>query len=66
MNKSEKTNDGNDIDLETLFNFFKNLNDNTGMQDDEANFSNIDTSDDDEILNSSITESEILQCIKLL
>ena len=36
------------------------------MQDDEATFSNIDTSDDDEILNSSITESEILKCIKLL
>ena len=36
------------------------------MQDDEANFSNIDTSDDDEILNPSITESEILKCIKLL
>ena len=56
MNKSEQKNDGNDIDLETLFNFFKNLNDNTGMQDDEANFSNIDTSDDDEILNSSILQ----------
>ena len=66
MNKSEKKNDGNDIDLETLFNFFKNLNDNTGMQDDDANFSNIDTSDDDEILNSYITESEILKCLKLL
>ena len=36
------------------------------MQDDETNFSNIDTSDDDEILNSSITESEILKCLKLL
>ena len=36
------------------------------MQDDVANFQNIDTTDDDEILNSSITESEILKCLKLL
>ena len=66
MNSSERKNEGNDIDLETLFNFFKNLNENTGTQDDEENLINIDTSDDDEILNSSITEAEILKCLKLL
>ena len=50
-----------------LYSFFlKNLNENTGTQDDEENLINIDTSDDDEILNSSITEAEILKCLQLL
>ena len=66
INKNEGKDDNSDIDIDTLFRFFKNLNESPDMQDDVANFQNIDTTDDDEILNSSITESEILKCLKLL
>lgn len=50
--------------MDTLFNFYINLN-NTDMQNDETIFFNIDSSDYDEILNSSITETKNLKCIKL-
>ena len=46
--------------------FFKNLNEQTAEDEQEHTF-NIDISDDDdEILNSSITEGETLKCMKML
>lgn len=45
--------------------FLKNLNELTAEDEQEHTF-NIDISDDDEILNSSITQGEILKCIKML
>ena len=53
------------ISLETLHNFFKDLNE-SGHSDNDPDEINIDTSDNDEILNSSITEAEISKCIKSL
>ena len=61
----EKSKDSPNVNLDTLYEFFKNLNEQTAVDEQEYTF-NIDISDDDEILNSSITEGEILKCIKML
>ena len=42
------------------------MNVNKNTNDEEENEINIDTTDDDEILNSWITEAEILKCIRSL
>ena len=61
-----KKNDSN-IELDTLYTFFKDLNKQPDTNDNYCD-NNIDISIDDnnEILNSPITESEILKCIKAL
>ena len=45
--------------------FYKGLNENNEHDNDDHHI-NIDVTDDDEILNSSITEAEILKCLKSL
>ena len=45
--------------------FFKGLNENNEHDNDDHDI-NIDATDDDEMLNSSITEAEILKCLKSL
>ena len=60
-NKHEKQN----INIETLYDFFKGLNENNEHDNDDHDI-NIDVTDDDEILNSSITEAEILKYLKSL
>lgn len=65
INSLEKSKDNPNIDLDTLYEFFKNLNEQTAEDEQEYTF-NINISDDDEILNSSITEGEILKCINML
>ena len=63
-NSIEKSKDNQNIDIEKLYDFFKNLNEqNEHSVNEDLNF---DTNDDDDILNSFITEGEILKCIKSL
>ena len=66
INSIDQDNDEQNINLDTLYNLFKTLNENNDSadEDNEINLQFID--DHDEILNSSITESEILRCIKSL
>ena len=54
------------ISLETLFEYFKNLNTNGKETDDLQDDINVDITDGYEILNSFNTEGEILKCIKAL
>ena len=63
INSLEKKEEDQNINLETLYDFFKGLNENNDV-DENNNDINIDITDDDEILNSSITEAEILKCLK--
>ena len=49
-----------------MYTFFKDLNTSNEQRENDENFANIDISDDDEFLNSSITEAEIRKCIKTL
>ena len=65
INNLECHKNDQNINLESLYNFFKDLN-TFDDQSDDTNFSNIDISDDDELLNSTITEAEIRNCIKNL
>ena len=65
INSLSKKKDNDKIDIEILHEFFKNLNEQSHEADDDVHI-NIDKTDDDEILNSYITEGEILKCIKLL
>ena len=67
INNLDCKTDDTSIDIDTLFTFFfKNLNENNDNNDVQDNEINIDITDDDEILNSSITEGEILNCINSL
>ena len=65
INNLERDKGDQNISLESLYTFFKDLNTSNEQPDDEI-FANIDISDDDEFLNSSITEAEIRKCIKAL
>ena len=64
INNLEKNGDDQNINIETLHIFFKELN--TANDTPDEPFINIDISDDDEFLNSSITESEIRKCLNSL
>ena len=63
INSLNKNKDNDIIDIETLYEFFKNLNEQSPDVEDDLN---IDITDDEELLNSYITEGESLKCIKLL
>ena len=65
LNNIERKEDEPDISIDTLYEYFKNLNINNDGNDTQETI-NIDITDDDEILNSSITEGEIIKCIKSL
>ena len=65
MNSLNKTNDNENIDIKTLYDFFKNLNEQNENEDMPQDL-NIDLSNDNELLNSPITEEEICKCIKML
>ena len=65
INNLDRDKGDQNISLQSLYTFFKDLNTSNEQPDDE-NFANIDISDDDEFLNSSITEAEIRKCIKAL
>ena len=65
INNLERDKGDQNISLESLYTFFKDLNTSNEQPDDE-NFAKIDISDDDEFLNSPITEAEIRKCIKAL
>ena len=66
INSLDRNNENSSIDLDTLCNFFKDMNVNKSINDEEENEINMDITDDDEILNSWITEAEILKCIRSL
>ena len=51
--------------MESLYDFFKDLNEKNDYDNDNSEI-NIDVTDEDEILNSSITEFEILKCLNSL
>ena len=61
----KKTKDNENIDMETLYDFFKTLNEIHENEDTPQDL-NIDLTNDDELLNSPITEGEIRKCIKML
>ena len=65
INSLENKHEEQNINIETVYDFFKGLNENNEHDNDDHNI-NIDVTDDDEILNSSITEAEILKCLKSL
>ena len=65
INSVNKNKDSDKMDVGTLYEFFKNLNEQCNDGNDDVNI-NIDISDDDELLNSYITEGEIKKCIKSL
>ena len=65
MNSLDKSKDNENIDIETLYDFFKNLNEQNEREDMSPNV-NIDLNDEDALLNSPITENEILKCIRWL
>ena len=67
INNIDSKNTDSSIKTDALYTFFKDLN-NELNSDDDSSDPNIDISinDDDEILNSPITDSEIMKCIKLL
>ena len=65
LNNIKRKEDDPDISIDTLYEYFKNLNINNDGNDTQET-KNIDITDDDEILNSSITEGEIIKCIKSL
>ena len=62
INSIDQDNDEQNINLDTLYNFFKTLNENNDHVDDENEINLQFIDDHDEILKSSITESEILKC----
>lgn len=67
LNNVEKSKNEANINLETLYDYFKNINDQD--PNDDENFLgefNVDITDDEELLNSFITEGEIMKCIKSL
>ena len=67
LNSIDNKKADNNIELDTLYTFFKDLNKQPDINDDSCD-NNIDISidDNDEIFNSPITDSEILKCIKSL
>ncbi|MCG7875153.1 MAG: reverse transcriptase family protein [Candidatus Thiodiazotropha endolucinida] len=68
MNSIDNKQETSDIGLDTLFNFFKNLNANTTEDTDPTmeNFNVHIDEDTDDILNCYITENEIIKCIQCL
>ena len=52
INSLDRNNENSSIDLDTLYNFFKDVNENKNTSDAEENENNIDITDGDEILNS--------------
>ena len=65
INSVNKNKDSDKMGVGTLYEFFKNLNEQCNDGSDDVNI-NIDISDDDELLNSYITKGEIKKCIKSL
>ncbi|MES9884249.1 MAG: reverse transcriptase family protein [Sedimenticola sp.] len=61
LNKMEKNKKADKVTIDDLYNHFKNVNINAEHEDDFNIDFHID--DDDEILNSSITDDEIRKCI---
>ena len=61
----EKTKDNENIDIETLYDFFKMLNEQNENENMPQDL-NTDLTNDDELFNSPITEGEIRKCIKTL
>ena len=49
INSLDRNSDESNINLETLYNFFKDINENTTQNKSEGNEINIDISNDDEI-----------------
>ncbi|MCG8113215.1 MAG: reverse transcriptase domain-containing protein [Candidatus Thiodiazotropha taylori] len=66
LNSLERKKENKDIEIDVLYNFFKDLNGKNESPDQETETINILIDDDNEILNSHITETEILKCIKNL
>ena len=64
INSIDNKKDDNNIELDTLYTFFKDLNKQPDIDNDSCdNNKDISVDDNDEILNSPITDSEILKCI---
>ena len=65
MNSLDKAKDNGSINIETLYNYFKTLNEQN-ENEEIAQDLDIDINNDDELLNSPITKEEIHKCIKIL
>ena len=49
INSLDRNNENSSTDLDTLYNFFKDMNENQNTNDEEENEINIDITDNDEI-----------------
>ena len=65
MNSLDKAKGNERINIETLYNYFKTLNEQN-ENEEIAQDLDIDINNDDELLNSPITEEEIHKCINIL
>ena len=67
INSINKKQEDTTISLDTLYDYFKTLNTTNETEDNQFSEEfTLDNSDDEELLNSSITEGEILKCINSL
>ena len=67
INSIDNKKTDSNIELDTLYTFFKDINKQLDSDNDSCdNDIHISIEDNDEVLNSPITDSEILKCIKLL
>ncbi|MES9882143.1 MAG: reverse transcriptase family protein [Sedimenticola sp.] len=66
LNRMDKPKLDENITIDNLYDYFKEINSNENECDLGNEPLNINISDDDEILNSKITENEIMQCAKNL
>ena len=65
MNSLDKAKDNESINIETLYNYFKTLNEQNENEEITQDL-DIDINNDDELLNSQFTEEEIHKCIKIV
>ena len=64
LNSLEKKSDNPDLDLNEFYEYFRNINSAENIEDDHE--VDIDLHDNNDILNSQITDQEIMNCIKNL
>ena len=64
INKNAKSQESEDLDINTFYEYFKKIN--LAQENDEDIEINYGLSDNDEILNITITQSEIEKCVKNL
>ena len=62
LNSLQSKKENNDISMNDLYHFFKDINSTNDSHDPESENLNFSIDNDDEILNCHISENEILKC----